>query len=77
MGTLLDFHPTRKSILRQARREMERMYQLSAGGQDPIPSNESRELFELGLVEEVEWQDWETYCTAIFSRILQEQGKEE
>jgi hypothetical protein len=62
MGTLLDFRPTRKSILRAGRREMERMYRLSAGGQDPLPGSESRELFDLGLIDEVGWQDWETYC---------------
>jgi len=75
MGTLIDFHPTMKSLLRQARREMERMYRLSAGGQDPIPSNESRELFEMGWVEEVAWQDWATYCTAILDKILKGQKR--
>ena len=73
MGTLIDFHPTTKSMLREARREIDRMYRLSAGGQDPIPSNESRELFELGWLEEVEWLDWESYCLSIINEIYEGQ----
>lgn len=72
MGTLVAFQLTRRSILRQARREMERMYRLSGGGQDPIPSDESRALFELGLVEEVDWQDWEGYCRSILNKIYED-----
>jgi hypothetical protein len=68
MGTLVSFQPTKSSILRGARREMERIYRLSGGGQDPILSDESRELFDLGLVEEVSWQDWETYCRHFTNR---------
>lgn len=75
MGTLVAFQPTRKSILREARREMARMYRLSAGGQDPIPSEASRELFALGLVEEVEWQDWETYCLTILEGIYEDPSR--
>jgi len=69
MGTLVRFQPTQRSILRQARREMARMYRLSCGGKDPVPSDESRECFAQGLVEEVAWQDWETYCRRLLHRI--------
>jgi hypothetical protein len=71
MGTLIDFHPTKRSILRAAKREMEGMFRMSAGGRDPIPSSESRVLFEMGLVEEVKWQDWETYCLSVLNRIFE------
>ncbi|MBM4273706.1 MAG: hypothetical protein FJ134_04470 [Deltaproteobacteria bacterium] len=71
MGTVTKFRLTRKAILRAAKREVERMYRLSAGGQDPIASSESRELFELGLVEEVEWLDWSTYCTGVLNRLYE------
>ncbi len=70
MGDLVAFRLTEKSIYRAARREVERMYQMTAGGVDPLPSSESRELFELGLVEEVQWVDWETYCTGVLNRIF-------
>ena len=69
MGKVVQFRITRKGILREARRELEKIYRLSAGGQDPIASSESRELFELGLVEEVEWLDWPTYCASVLNRI--------
>ncbi len=72
MGTVIAFQPTRRSILRAAQREIERMYQLSAGGQDPIPGEASRELFDLGLIDEVEWQDWEKYCQILLNRIFLE-----
>ncbi len=62
MGDLVPFRSTRKKILRDAVREINRMYQLSHGGDDPIPSEASRELFDLGVVDEVKWQDWRTYC---------------
>ena len=70
MGDLVDFRLTKKSIYRAAQREMERMYQMTGGGVDPIASPESRELFELGLVEEVQWENWETYCTGVLNRIF-------
>lgn len=69
MGALVMFRPTKRSILRQARQEMIRMYQLSGGGRDPLPSDASREAFALGLLEEVAWQDWETYCRMLLEKI--------
>jgi hypothetical protein len=60
MGDLVPLRLTRKKILREALREINRMYQLSHGGDDPIPGEASRELFDLGVVDEVKWQDWRT-----------------
>jgi hypothetical protein len=76
MGEVVDFRLTKKSIYRAAQREMERMYQMTGGGVDPVPSSESRELFELGLVEEVEWVDWETYCAGVINRIFESEPRD-
>ncbi len=72
MGDLISFRPTQKTILRAAVREMEKMYRMSAGGRDPIPGTESRELFEIGWVEEVGWLDWPTYCINLLNRLFEE-----
>ena len=76
MGDLVEFRLTEKSIYRAAKREMERMYQMTGGGVDPIASAESRELFEQGLVEEVEWLDWTTYCNAIIHRLFEREPQD-
>jgi hypothetical protein len=70
MGDLVQFGLTKKTVYRAARREVERMYQMTGGGVDPIASSESRELFELGLVEEVQWVNWETYCNNVINRVF-------
>ena len=72
MGDLIPLRLTRKKILRDAQREINRMYQLSHGGEDPIASEASREAFEQGLVEEVRWEDWQTYCLAVLNRVPDE-----
>ena len=69
MGDLVPLRLTRKKILRDAVREINRMYQLSHGGDDPIPSEASRKLFDLGVVDEVKWQDWRTYCLTALNRL--------
>ena len=76
MGDLVEFRFTKKSIYRAAQREVERMYQVTGGGVDPVVSSESRELFEMGLVEEVEWLDWETYCTGVLNRIFEDEPQD-
>jgi hypothetical protein len=76
MGDLVEFRLTEKSIYRAARREMERMYQMTGGGVDPIASSKSRELFELGLVEEVDWLDWETYCTEVINCMFESEPQD-
>ena len=73
MGDLVELRLTKKAMYRAARREVARMYQMSGGGVDPIASIESRELFEMGLVEEVEWLDWETYCTNVMNRVFDDE----
>ncbi|MFP3868710.1 MAG: hypothetical protein ACLFUU_11220 [Desulfobacteraceae bacterium] len=69
MGKVLELRLTKKAIYRAAEKEMRKMYQLSAGGSDPIIDDESRELFERGEIDEVRWHDWTTYCTMILNRI--------
>jgi hypothetical protein len=60
-GKVLPFRPTKKTIYRAAAREVQKMYQLSRGGIDPIIDDASREAFERGEIEEVRWKDWFTY----------------
>ncbi|MDD2904388.1 MAG: hypothetical protein PHU44_18320 [Syntrophales bacterium] len=76
MGDLVDFRLTKKSIYRAAQREMVRMYQMTGGGVDPIANRESRELFEMGLVEEVQWENWETYCAGVLDRIFESEPQD-
>jgi hypothetical protein len=69
MGEIIAFRPTRRSIYRAAVKEMERMYQLSAGGVDPLVDDESRMMFEMGEIEEVKWVTWERYCNRVLNMI--------
>jgi hypothetical protein len=69
MGKVIELRPTEKSIYRAAVKEMRRMYQLSAGGSDPIVDEVSREMFERGEIDEVRWEDWTAYCIRILNRI--------
>ncbi len=69
MGKVIELRPTEKSIYRAAMKEIRRMYQLSAGGADPIIDDASREMFERGEIDEVRWVDWATYCIKILNRI--------
>ncbi|MFZ0050756.1 MAG: hypothetical protein WAK96_03205 [Desulfobaccales bacterium] len=69
MGDLVPLRLTRKKILQEAPREINRMCQLSHGGDDPIPGEASRELFDLGAVDEVKWQDWRTYCLTVLNSL--------
>ena len=67
MGEIIDFHLTKKSIYRAAVKEMERMYQLSHGGDDPIVDESSQEMFERGEIDEVKWVSWERYCINVLN----------
>ena len=67
MGEIIDFHLTKKSIYRAAVKEMERMYQLSHGGDDPIVDGSSQEMFERGEIDEVKWVSWERYCINVLN----------
>ncbi len=69
MGEIIDFHLTKKSIYRAAVKEMERMYQLSCGGSDPIVDDSSREMFERGEIDEVTWVSWDRYCTNVLNSL--------
>ncbi len=74
MGNLIPLRLTKKKILRDALREVNRMYRLSHGGEDPIASESSREFFEQGFLEEVRWLDWQTYCLTVLNRMPEEGG---
>jgi hypothetical protein len=76
MAQILKFRLTKKAIYRAAVREMENMYRLSWGGSDPIIDDYSRELFETGQIEEVEWLSWPRYCQNVFAR-LEDQNADE
>ena len=69
MGEIIDFHPTPKSIYRAAVKEMEQMYRLSCGGNDPIVDDSSREMFERGEIDEVKWVSWDRYCTNVLNTL--------
>ncbi len=60
-ATVLPFRQTKKAVYRAATREIQRIYQLSRGGIDPIIDDDSREAFERGEIEEVRWRDWATF----------------
>jgi hypothetical protein len=69
MGTVIDFRLTKKAIYRDAVKEMNNMYRLSAGGTDPIIDDASRWAFERGEIDEVRWKDWGTYCVTVLNKI--------
>ncbi len=69
MGKIVTMHPTKKSVYRAAMKELERMYQLSMGGTDPIINDDSREMFERGEIDEVRWFNWETYCLRVLNKM--------
>jgi hypothetical protein len=69
MGKVIDHRLTKKAVYRAAVREINKMYQLSAGGTDPIIDEASRWAFERGEIDEVIWKDWGTYCAMMLNRI--------
>jgi len=69
MGKVIELHLTKKAIYRAAVKEMNRMYQLSAGGTDPIIDEASRWAFERGEIDEVIWKDWGTYCETVLNKM--------
>jgi hypothetical protein len=69
MGKVIELRLTKKAIYRAAEKEMQRMYQLSAGGTDPIIDDASRWAFERGEIDEVRWRDWGAYCAMVLNGI--------
>jgi hypothetical protein len=69
MGKVIVLRLTKKAIFRAAAKEMEKLYQLSGGGIDPIIDEASREMFERGEIDEVRWRDWGTFCTMVLNGI--------
>ncbi len=77
MGKVLDFRMTRRTIYREAVKEMERLYRLSDGGTDPIINEDSREMFERGEIDEMQWCDWRSYCTRVLNRLAGENPEDQ
>ncbi|MEW6659223.1 MAG: hypothetical protein AB1424_11230 [Thermodesulfobacteriota bacterium] len=69
MGKVIELRLTKKAIYRDALKEMQTMYRLSAGGTDPIIDDASRWAFERGEIDEVMWKDWGSYCVMMLNRI--------
>jgi hypothetical protein len=69
MGKIIELRLTKKAIYRAAIKEINRIYQLSAGGIDPIIDDASREMFERGEIDEVRWRDWTTACALVLNKI--------
>jgi len=69
MAKVIKLRPTKKAIYRAAVREMEKIYQMSSGGSDPIIDESTRELFESGLIDEVKWLTWSKYCRKMSARL--------
>jgi hypothetical protein len=60
-GKVIPLRQTKKALYRAATKEIQKIYQLSHGGLDPIIDEASREAFERGEIEEVRWKDWATF----------------
>ena len=69
MGEVVDLRLTKKSIIREGMKEIQKLYYLSHGGDDPITCEEERALFDEGLIEEVSWVDFQTAAKRILNRI--------
>ena len=46
---------TKQSIMREGKRELLRIYQMSAGGSDPVVDSRAWEEFEMGVIDEMPW----------------------
>ncbi len=77
MGQIVEFHPTKKAIYRAAVKEIEKMYRLSKGGEDPIIDDASREMFERGEIDEVKWLNWERFCLKVLNRLAEQESERE
>ena len=58
---------TKKSVLREGKRELLRIYQISAGGVDPIVDGRAWEDFEAGFLDEMPWSD---FCDFTYNMYL-------
>lgn len=76
MGRIVDFHLTKKGIYRAAVKEIEEMYRLSKGGEDPIIDDASRDMFEGGEIDEVKWLNWERFCLKVLNNMGEQAEKE-
>jgi len=49
---------TKASIMREGKRELLKIYQMSAGGSDPIVDGRAWEEFEMGILDEMPFVDF-------------------
>lgn len=66
MAKILEFVITKKSIIRKSKKELLRLYQLSAGGNDPIVDERAWEDFEAGYIDEMPWVDFASICYRMY-----------
>jgi hypothetical protein len=60
---------TKQSILREGKRELLRIYQMSAGGIDPVVDSKAWKYFEEGYIDEIPWR---TFCELTFKMYMEE-----
>ena len=57
---------TKQSIMREGKRELLRIYQMSAGGTDPIVDGRAWEDFEAGYIDEMPFVDFASICYRMY-----------
>jgi hypothetical protein len=65
---------TKQSILREGKRELLRLYQISAGGTDPVVDTRSWEDFEAGHIDEMPFVD---FASLTYQMYLEDKKNEE
>ena len=60
---------TKQSVLREGKRELLRIYQISAGGTDPVVDSRAWEDFEAGFLDEMPWL---SYCDIVYTMYMEE-----
>jgi hypothetical protein len=66
---VVEFKLTKKHIYRLALKEVNNLYMLSAGSNDPIVDVGSIRMFEEGYIDEPYRLDWERYCLEVIERL--------
>jgi hypothetical protein len=57
---------TKRSIMRDGKRELLRTYQISAGGIDPVVDSRAWEDFEAGYLDEMPFVDFASICYRMY-----------
>jgi hypothetical protein len=61
---------TKASIMREGKRELLRIYQMSAGGSDPVVDGKAWEEFEMGILDEMPWK---MFCDISYQMFMMEE----